>query len=83
MSNIASIAGLVAYPSLGFYSAAKFAVEGLSECLALEAGPLGIRVTLVEPSGFRTNWAGDFREERGPRPRSPITRRRPEAAPAA
>jgi NAD(P)-dependent dehydrogenase (short-subunit alcohol dehydrogenase family) len=56
--NIASICGLAAYPSLGDYSATKFAVEGLSECLALEVGPLGIRVTLVEPSGFRTSWAG-------------------------
>ena len=56
--NIASICGLAAIPSLGDYSATKFAVEGLSEVLALEAGPLGIRVTLVEPSGFRTDWAG-------------------------
>src|SRR5262245_34959388 len=56
--NIASICGLAAIPSLGDYSATKFAVEGLSECLALEAGPLGIQVTLVEPSGFRTEWAG-------------------------
>jgi NAD(P)-dependent dehydrogenase (short-subunit alcohol dehydrogenase family) len=56
--NIASICGLAAYPSLGHYSATKFAVEGLSEVLALEVEPLGIRVTLVEPSGFRTDWAG-------------------------
>src|SRR5215475_296285 len=56
--NVASICGLAAIPSLGDYSATKFAVEGLSEVLALEAGPLGIRVTLVEPSGFRTEWAG-------------------------
>ena len=56
--NIASICGLAAIPSLGDYSATKFAVEGLSECLALEVGPLGIRVTLVEPSSFRTKWAG-------------------------
>jgi NAD(P)-dependent dehydrogenase (short-subunit alcohol dehydrogenase family) len=56
--NIASICGLAAIPSLGDYCATKFAVEGLSEVLALEAGPLGIRVTLVEPSAFRTEWAG-------------------------
>src|SRR5262245_7401872 len=56
--NIASICGLAAIPSIRDYCATKFAVEGLSECLALEVGPLGIRVTLVEPSGFRTNWAG-------------------------
>jgi NAD(P)-dependent dehydrogenase (short-subunit alcohol dehydrogenase family) len=56
--NIASICGLAAIPSLGDYSPTKYAVEGLSECLALEVVPLGIRVTLVEPSGFRTEWAG-------------------------
>jgi NAD(P)-dependent dehydrogenase (short-subunit alcohol dehydrogenase family) len=56
--NIASICGMAAIPSLGDYSATKFAVEGLSECLALEVGPLGVRVTLVEPSSFRTKWAG-------------------------
>jgi NAD(P)-dependent dehydrogenase (short-subunit alcohol dehydrogenase family) len=56
--NISSIGGLAPFPSLGYYCAAKFAVEGLSECLAMEVGPLGIKVTLVEPSGFRTEWAG-------------------------
>ena len=56
--NISSIAGLAPFPSLGYYCAAKFAVEGLSECLAMEVRPLGIKVTLVEPSGFRTDWAG-------------------------
>ena len=56
--NIASICGLAPVPSLGYYCGAKFAVEGLSECLAMEVGPLGIKVTLVEPSSFRTNWAG-------------------------
>src|SRR6516165_5272501 len=58
MVNIASIAGLAAYPSLGYYCAAKFAVEGLSEVLVEEVRPLGIKVTLVEPSAFRTDWAG-------------------------
>jgi NAD(P)-dependent dehydrogenase (short-subunit alcohol dehydrogenase family) len=61
--NIASICGLAPIPSLGDYCATKFAVEGLSECLALEVGPLGIWVTLVEPSGFRTNWAGGSANE--------------------
>ena len=56
--NISSIAGLAPFPSLGYYCAAKFAVEGLSECLAMEVAPLGIKVTIVEPSGFRTDWAG-------------------------
>ena len=56
--NVASVAGLRSFPSLGFYSATKFAVEGLSEALWQEVEPLGIKVMLVEPSGFRTDWAG-------------------------
>jgi NAD(P)-dependent dehydrogenase (short-subunit alcohol dehydrogenase family) len=45
-------------PALGQYCATKFAVEGLSEALRQEVGPLGVRVMVVEPSGFRTDWAG-------------------------
>ena len=56
--NISSIGGLTAFPAVGFYNATKFAVEGYSEALAKEVQPLGIAVTLVEPSGFRTDWAG-------------------------
>ena len=56
--NISSIGGLVANPSTGYYSATKFALEGLSEALAKELEPLGIRVTAIEPGPFRTDWAG-------------------------
>ena len=56
--NISSVAGLRSFPSLGYYDATKFAVEGLSEALWQEVEPLGIKVMLVEPSGFRTDWAG-------------------------
>jgi short-subunit dehydrogenase len=56
--NIASIGGLVGYPAVGFYNATKFAVDGLSESLAKEIQDLGIKVTIVAPSGFRTDWAG-------------------------
>ena len=56
--NIASIGGIRAFPAVGFYNATKFAVVGLSESLAMEVEPLGIKVTIVEPSGFRTDWAG-------------------------
>jgi NAD(P)-dependent dehydrogenase (short-subunit alcohol dehydrogenase family) len=56
--NVSSIAGLVGFPGLGYYNATKFAVEGLSEALRQEVEPLGISVTVVEPSGFRTDWAG-------------------------
>jgi short-subunit dehydrogenase len=56
--NLSSIGGLCAFPALGYYNATKFAVEGLSEALRLEVEPLGIKVVVVEPSGFRTDWAG-------------------------
>ena len=56
--NIASIGGLVGFPAVGFYNATKFAVDGLSESLAKETASLGIKVTIVAPSGFRTDWAG-------------------------
>lgn len=57
--TVSSIAGLVAMNAAGPYCAAKFAIEGWSEALAIEAKPLGIRVTLVEPGAFRTEFAGD------------------------
>jgi NAD(P)-dependent dehydrogenase (short-subunit alcohol dehydrogenase family) len=56
--NVASLGGLRGMPALGQYCATKFAVEGLSEALRQEVQPLGIRVMVVEPSGFRTDWAG-------------------------
>jgi NAD(P)-dependent dehydrogenase (short-subunit alcohol dehydrogenase family) len=56
--NIASVGGLIAYPAIGFYHATKFAVDGYSESLNKEVSPLGIKVTIVAPSGFRTEWAG-------------------------
>ena len=62
--NISSIGGLKSFPALAYYHATKFAVEGFSESLAIEVAPLGIKVTLVEPSGFRTDWAGRSASER-------------------
>jgi NAD(P)-dependent dehydrogenase (short-subunit alcohol dehydrogenase family) len=56
--NIASIGGLRGFPGVGFYNATKFAVDGFSESLSKEVAPLGIKVTIVAPSGFRTDWAG-------------------------
>lgn len=56
--NISSIGGLRGFPAVGFYNATKFAVEGLSEALSKEVAHLGIKVLIVEPSGFRTDWAG-------------------------
>jgi NAD(P)-dependent dehydrogenase (short-subunit alcohol dehydrogenase family) len=56
--NITSVAGLAGFPGSGYYSASKHAVEGFSDALLAEAGPLGIKVTCVEPGPFRTDWAG-------------------------
>ncbi|UPG92246.1 SDR family oxidoreductase [Luteibacter aegosomaticola] len=56
--NVSSIGGLVAFPATGYYHATKWAVEGFSESLSKEVGPLGIKVVIVEPGRFRTDWAG-------------------------
>lgn len=56
--NISSIGGFVGNPGVGYYNATKFAVNGFSEALKKEVEPLGIKVLLVMPSGFRTDWAG-------------------------
>ncbi|GAB3758022.1 oxidoreductase [Spirosoma pomorum] len=56
--NVTSILGLVSYPAVGFYSATKFAVDGYTESLSKEVAPLGIQVTAIAPSSFRTDWAG-------------------------
>jgi NAD(P)-dependent dehydrogenase (short-subunit alcohol dehydrogenase family) len=56
--NISSIGGFIGFPGVSYYNATKFAVEGLSEGLAKEVEPLGIKVTIVEPGPFRTDWAG-------------------------
>jgi NAD(P)-dependent dehydrogenase (short-subunit alcohol dehydrogenase family) len=76
--NISSIAGRLAAPGSGYYSASKFAVEGMSDALRKEVGPLGIRVMIVEPGAFRTDFSGrslqqakasigDYAQTAGPR----------------
>ena len=57
--QVSSVLGLITLPTLGIYNASKFAVEGLSETLASEVKGFGIKVTLVEPNGFSTDWAGE------------------------
>jgi NAD(P)-dependent dehydrogenase (short-subunit alcohol dehydrogenase family) len=56
--QLSSILGIFTLPVLGIYNASKFAVEGLSETLAQEVKGFGINITLVEPNGFATDWAG-------------------------
>jgi NAD(P)-dependent dehydrogenase (short-subunit alcohol dehydrogenase family) len=66
--QVASIGGRVGPAGRAPYAAAKFGVEGFSESLAKEVGPLGIRVTILEPGGFRTDFAGSSTELREGRP---------------
>lgn len=57
--QVSSIGGITAFPIVGMYHASKWALEGLSQSLAQEVAGFGIHVTLVEPAGFSTDWAGD------------------------
>ena len=56
--NITSMGGIITLPGLSYYHGSKFALEGISESLGKEVKDLGIKVTAVEPGGFRTDWAG-------------------------
>ncbi|MFY2562544.1 oxidoreductase [Corallococcus terminator] len=56
--QVSSVGGRKGTPGLASYQSAKWAVEGFSEVLAMEVAPLGIRVTIVEPGGMRTDWSG-------------------------
>jgi NAD(P)-dependent dehydrogenase (short-subunit alcohol dehydrogenase family) len=56
--NISSIAAQIAAPGSGYYSATKMALEGVSDALRKEVGPLGVKVLIVEPGAFRTDFAG-------------------------
>nr|WP_143192123.1 oxidoreductase [Paenibacillus helianthi] len=56
--NFSSIGGLASFPTLGYYHATKYALEGISESLAQEVASFNIHVTLIEPGAFRTDWGG-------------------------
>ena len=56
--NLSSVVGITSFASTGYYSSTKFALESLSEALSKEVEHLGIKVNLVEPGGFRTDFAG-------------------------
>ncbi|WP_375488799.1 SDR family oxidoreductase [uncultured Jatrophihabitans sp.] len=56
--QVSSIGGISAFPLVGAYHASKWALEGLSQSLAQEVADFGIHVTLIEPGGFSTDWAG-------------------------
>ncbi|CAD5992098.1 SDR family oxidoreductase [Agreia sp. COWG] len=56
--QVSSIGGISAFPGIGLYHASKWALEGFSQSLAQEVASFGIHVTLIEPGGFSTDWAG-------------------------
>jgi NAD(P)-dependent dehydrogenase (short-subunit alcohol dehydrogenase family) len=66
--QISTVGGVAAFPALGGYHASKWALEGMSESLAQEVAGFGIKVTLVEPGGFRTDWAGSSAVHADPNP---------------
>lgn len=55
--QVSSIGGVQAFPGIGLYHASKWALEGFSQSLASEVEPFGIKVTLIEPTGYNTDWA--------------------------
>jgi NAD(P)-dependent dehydrogenase (short-subunit alcohol dehydrogenase family) len=66
--QISTIGGVAAFPTLGGYHASKWALEGLTEALAQEVAGFGIKVTLVEPGGYATDWAGSSAAHAEPQP---------------
>ena len=56
--QVSSIGGISAFPNIGMYNASKWALEGFSQSLAQEVADFGIKVTLIEPGGYATDWGG-------------------------
>lgn len=66
--QVSSIGGVTAFPLLSVYNASKWALEGFTEALAQEVAGFGIKTTLIEPSGFATDWAGASAAQSSPNP---------------
>ncbi|MDT5225694.1 MAG: hypothetical protein QOG19_3101 [Mycobacterium sp.] len=66
--QVSSIGGISAFPMVGIYHASKWGLEGFSQALAQEVVDFGIRVTLIEPGGFSTDWAGPSAKRSEPLP---------------
>jgi NAD(P)-dependent dehydrogenase (short-subunit alcohol dehydrogenase family) len=66
--QVSSIGGITAFQNVGIYHASKWALEGFSQALAQEVAPFGIHVTLIEPGGFSTDWAGSSSKRSAPHP---------------
>jgi NAD(P)-dependent dehydrogenase (short-subunit alcohol dehydrogenase family) len=66
--QVSSIGGISAFPNIGIYHASKWALEGLSQSLAQEVAPFGIKVTVIEPAGYATDWGGPSARHTTPNP---------------
>jgi NAD(P)-dependent dehydrogenase (short-subunit alcohol dehydrogenase family) len=66
--QVSSIGGVSAFPNIGMYHASKWALEGISQALAQEVAGFGIKVTLIEPTGYSTDWAGSSARHTTPLP---------------
>ena len=66
--QVSSIGGISAFPNIGMYHASKWALEGFSQSLAQEVADFGIKVTLIEPTGFSTDWGGPSARHTTPNP---------------
>jgi len=64
--QVSSIGGISAFPTVGIYHASKWALEGLSQSLAQEVAGFGIKVTLIEPGGYATDWGGSSARHAAP-----------------
>jgi NAD(P)-dependent dehydrogenase (short-subunit alcohol dehydrogenase family) len=66
--QVSSIGGISAFPNIGMYHASKWALEGFSQSLAAEVADFGIKVTLIEPAGYSTDWGGASAKHAEPNP---------------
>jgi NAD(P)-dependent dehydrogenase (short-subunit alcohol dehydrogenase family) len=66
--QVSSIGGISAFPNVGMYHASKWALEGISQSLAQEVAGFGIKVTMIEPGGYATDWAGSSAKHAEPLP---------------
>jgi NAD(P)-dependent dehydrogenase (short-subunit alcohol dehydrogenase family) len=66
--QVSSIGGITAFPNVGMYHASKWALEGISQALAQEVAGFGIKVTLIEPTGYSTDWGGSSARHTEPLP---------------
>jgi NAD(P)-dependent dehydrogenase (short-subunit alcohol dehydrogenase family) len=66
--QVSSIGGISAFPNVGLYHASKWGLEGFSQALAQEVAAFGIKVTVIEPGGFSTDWAGPSAKHSAPLP---------------